>query len=154
VAKRFEDAGVAALVHTDIARDGMLAGPNLEATAALAAEGDASSAGDLRSRGAGNGPLPTMVFSGDGGEARVVGLQPYERYAEAASNVGAKSLGGEPPSVEELLARFGTVTMREVEAVCELPGPRAGAALFRLAEQWRLRPVWRMTGFLFISEAA
>ena len=36
VARRFEDAGVAALVHTDIARDGMLAGPNLEATAALA----------------------------------------------------------------------------------------------------------------------
>jgi phosphoribosylformimino-5-aminoimidazole carboxamide ribotide isomerase len=36
VAQRFEDAGVAALVHTDIARDGMLAGPNLAASAALA----------------------------------------------------------------------------------------------------------------------
>jgi phosphoribosylformimino-5-aminoimidazole carboxamide ribotide isomerase len=36
VAKRFEDAGVAALVHTDIARDGVLAGPNLDASAALA----------------------------------------------------------------------------------------------------------------------
>jgi len=36
VARRFEDAGVAALVYTDIAKDGMLAGPNLEATAALA----------------------------------------------------------------------------------------------------------------------
>jgi len=36
VARRFEDAGVAALVHTDIARDGMLTGPNLEASAALA----------------------------------------------------------------------------------------------------------------------
>ena len=36
LAKRFEDAGVAAIVHTDIARDGMLEGPNLEATAALA----------------------------------------------------------------------------------------------------------------------
>jgi phosphoribosylformimino-5-aminoimidazole carboxamide ribotide isomerase len=36
VARRFEDAGVAALVHTDIARDGTLAGPNLEATARLA----------------------------------------------------------------------------------------------------------------------
>ncbi|MHA7836618.1 MAG: 1-(5-phosphoribosyl)-5-[(5-phosphoribosylamino)methylideneamino]imidazole-4-carboxamide isomerase [bacterium] len=34
--KRFEDAGVAALVYTDIARDGMLTGPNLEATTALA----------------------------------------------------------------------------------------------------------------------
>jgi phosphoribosylformimino-5-aminoimidazole carboxamide ribotide isomerase len=36
LARRFEDAGVAALVYTDIARDGTLAGPNLEATAALA----------------------------------------------------------------------------------------------------------------------
>jgi len=37
LARRFEDAGVAALVYTDIARDGMLTGPNLEQTAALAA---------------------------------------------------------------------------------------------------------------------
>lgn len=36
MARRFEDAGVAALVHTDIARDGMLGGPNLDATGALA----------------------------------------------------------------------------------------------------------------------
>jgi len=36
VAERFEDAGVAAIVHTDISRDGMLAGPNLEASAELA----------------------------------------------------------------------------------------------------------------------
>jgi phosphoribosylformimino-5-aminoimidazole carboxamide ribotide isomerase len=34
--KRFADAGVAALVYTDIARDGTLAGPDLEATARLA----------------------------------------------------------------------------------------------------------------------
>jgi phosphoribosylformimino-5-aminoimidazole carboxamide ribotide isomerase len=34
--RRFEDAGVAAIVFTDIARDGMLGGVNVEATAALA----------------------------------------------------------------------------------------------------------------------
>lgn len=34
--RRFEDAGVAAIVHTDIARDGLLTGLNLEATLALA----------------------------------------------------------------------------------------------------------------------
>lgn len=38
LAKRFEDAGVAAIIYTDIARDGVLAGLNLEATAALARE--------------------------------------------------------------------------------------------------------------------
>ncbi len=36
VARRFEDAGVAAIVYTDIARDGMLKGLNLDATVALA----------------------------------------------------------------------------------------------------------------------
>jgi phosphoribosylformimino-5-aminoimidazole carboxamide ribotide isomerase len=36
IAKRFEDAGVAVLIHTDIARDGLLTGLNLEATIALA----------------------------------------------------------------------------------------------------------------------
>jgi phosphoribosylformimino-5-aminoimidazole carboxamide ribotide isomerase len=36
LAKRFAGDGVAALVYTDIARDGMLLGPNLEATRALA----------------------------------------------------------------------------------------------------------------------
>jgi len=37
VAQRFEDAGVAAIIHTDISRDGMQTGPNFEATAKLAA---------------------------------------------------------------------------------------------------------------------
>jgi phosphoribosylformimino-5-aminoimidazole carboxamide ribotide isomerase len=36
LAKRFEDAGAAAIIHTDISRDGLLAGLNLEATLALA----------------------------------------------------------------------------------------------------------------------
>jgi phosphoribosylformimino-5-aminoimidazole carboxamide ribotide isomerase len=36
LAKRFEDAGVSAIVYTDIGRDGMMTGPNLEATRALA----------------------------------------------------------------------------------------------------------------------
>jgi phosphoribosylformimino-5-aminoimidazole carboxamide ribotide isomerase len=36
IAKRFEDVGVAAIVYTDIARDGLLQGLNLDATIALA----------------------------------------------------------------------------------------------------------------------
>ena len=36
IARRFEDAGVSAIVYTDIARDGMLQGLNLDATLALA----------------------------------------------------------------------------------------------------------------------
>ena len=36
LARRFEDVGVAAIIFTDIGRDGLLAGPNIEATIALA----------------------------------------------------------------------------------------------------------------------
>ncbi|GIT90634.1 1-(5-phosphoribosyl)-5-[(5-phosphoribosylamino) methylideneamino] imidazole-4-carboxamide isomerase [Jannaschia pagri] len=36
LAKQFEDAGVAAIIYTDIDRDGAMGGPNVEATEALA----------------------------------------------------------------------------------------------------------------------
>lgn len=36
LAKQFEDAGVCAIIYTDIARDGAMQGPNLDETAALA----------------------------------------------------------------------------------------------------------------------
>ncbi|MBL8629924.1 MAG: 1-(5-phosphoribosyl)-5-[(5-phosphoribosylamino)methylideneamino]imidazole-4-carboxamide isomerase [Rhodospirillaceae bacterium] len=36
LAKRFVDAGVAAIVHTDIDRDGLMGGPNIQASADLA----------------------------------------------------------------------------------------------------------------------
>ncbi len=37
LARAFEDAGIAAIVYTDIDRDGAMGGPNVAATAALAA---------------------------------------------------------------------------------------------------------------------
>jgi len=56
LARKFGDCGVAAIIYTDIARDGMLQGPNLEATKALAeavsipiiASGGVSSLQDIR----------------------------------------------------------------------------------------------------------
>ncbi len=55
LARSFEDAGVAAIIYTDINRDGAMQGPNIEATAALAqavsipviASGGVSSVEDL-----------------------------------------------------------------------------------------------------------
>ncbi|TFG85873.1 MAG: 1-(5-phosphoribosyl)-5-[(5-phosphoribosylamino)methylideneamino]imidazole-4-carboxamide isomerase [Hyphomicrobiales bacterium] len=56
LARKFEDAGVAAIIYTDIDRDGAMQGPNVAATAALAravsipviASGGVSSMADLR----------------------------------------------------------------------------------------------------------
>lgn len=56
LARSFEDAGVAAIIYTDINRDGAMQGPNVEATAALAnavsipviASGGVSSLEDLK----------------------------------------------------------------------------------------------------------
>jgi len=37
----------------------------------------------------------------------------------------------------------------EVEAVCDLPGTRARAELWRLASEWRARPLRVLTGWLW-----
>lgn len=56
LARRFEDCGVSAIIYTDISRDGMMSGPNIEATKALAeainipviASGGVSSLADIK----------------------------------------------------------------------------------------------------------
>ncbi|MFN4100678.1 MAG: 1-(5-phosphoribosyl)-5-[(5-phosphoribosylamino)methylideneamino]imidazole-4-carboxamide isomerase [Pararhodobacter sp.] len=65
LARAFEDAGVAAIIYTDIDRDGAMQGPNVEATAALAratsipviASGGVSSLADLLALKATGAPL-------------------------------------------------------------------------------------------------
>lgn len=72
LAKKFADAGVAAIVYTDIERDGAMGGPNVEATAALAkasgipviASGGVSSLDDLRALKAHAGDGIVGVISG------------------------------------------------------------------------------------------
>jgi phosphoribosylformimino-5-aminoimidazole carboxamide ribotide isomerase len=69
LAKAFEDAGVAAIVYTDIDRDGVLSGVNVEATAALAAQtsipviasGGVASLDDLRALKAAPVPLAGVI---------------------------------------------------------------------------------------------
>jgi phosphoribosylformimino-5-aminoimidazole carboxamide ribotide isomerase len=70
LARRFEDVGVAAIVFTDIGRDGVLAGPNTEATIELARavsipvilSGGVSSLADLATiKAAGDGILAGVV---------------------------------------------------------------------------------------------
>jgi phosphoribosylformimino-5-aminoimidazole carboxamide ribotide isomerase len=72
LARRFEDVGVAALVYTDIARDGTLEGPNLEATAALA---EAVS-------------IPVIASGGVGSEADVTAVAALAPRGVAGAIVG------------------------------------------------------------------
>jgi phosphoribosylformimino-5-aminoimidazole carboxamide ribotide isomerase len=69
LARRFEDVGVAAIVYTDIERDGAMQGPNVAATAALAravgvpviASGGIASLEDLRALKASGAPLDGAI---------------------------------------------------------------------------------------------
>ena len=90
MARRFEDAGVAAIVHTDIARDGMLSGPNLEATAQLAesvsipviVSGGVASLDDVKRAAA---LAPRGVAGVIAGRALYTGDLDLDRALEAAS---------------------------------------------------------------------
>jgi phosphoribosylformimino-5-aminoimidazole carboxamide ribotide isomerase len=87
LARRFEDAGVAALIHTDIARDGTGEGPNLAASAALAravrlpviASGGVGSLEDVR-RACGQGLAGLIV-----GRALYTGAVDLGRALEVAA---------------------------------------------------------------------
>jgi phosphoribosylformimino-5-aminoimidazole carboxamide ribotide isomerase len=69
LARKFEDAGVAAIIYTDIDRDGAMQGPNVEATAALAnavsipviASGGVSSMEDLSALKSCGAPLDGVI---------------------------------------------------------------------------------------------
>lgn len=92
LALRFEDAGAAAVIYTDIARDGMLGGLNLEATAALAerlstpviASGGVGGPADLDAlRRASNGIVTGRI------EGVIVGRALYDGRIDIAAAVAA-----------------------------------------------------------------
>jgi putative protein-disulfide isomerase len=95
--------------------------------------------------------ITTPAFAFGGGDP-VQGYGPYERLREAALAAGAAPAGDGVPGVEEALRRFGAMATPEVAAVCDLPGPRAPAELWRLALEWRVRP--RRAGSGELWEAA
>jgi phosphoribosylformimino-5-aminoimidazole carboxamide ribotide isomerase len=72
LANKFEDAGVAAIIYTDISRDGAMQGPNVEATTKLAAaistpviaSGGVASMADLQALKDAGGDLLEGVISG------------------------------------------------------------------------------------------
>ena len=86
LARRFEDAGVAAIIYTDIGRDGMLTGLNLEATLGLAARlrtpviasGGVGSLDDLRALMAAASEAPGRAGNPGGIEGVIVGRALYD----------------------------------------------------------------------------
>lgn len=92
LALKFEDAGVAAIIFTDIDRDGALQGPNLEATGALAralstpviASGGVSSLDDLRA---------IAKLDKDGVAGAIVGRALYDGRVDVVGAV--RALAGE-----------------------------------------------------------
>jgi protein-disulfide isomerase-like protein with CxxC motif len=91
-------------------------------------------------------PFPSVVFDGGHGAYEFRG---HDELRAAAVAAGAEPLGGPPPGVLDALRRFGTMATSEVAAVCELPGPRAPAELWRLASEWQVKPVRIVTGELW-----
>jgi phosphoribosylformimino-5-aminoimidazole carboxamide ribotide isomerase len=83
LARRFEDAGVAAIIYTDIERDGAMQGPNVAATAALAhavsipviASGGVSSMADLQALKDCGAPL----------DGAISGRALYDRHIEVGA---------------------------------------------------------------------
>jgi predicted DsbA family dithiol-disulfide isomerase len=96
---------------------------------------------DLEATRAHGRELPFFVA---GDEAIGVGDLPA-----ALQRAGARPAGEPSPDVPAALDRFGRLASVEVEAVCDLPGPRANAELWRLAAEWRVRPLRVLTGMLW-----
>ncbi len=87
LARRFEDAGAAAIITTDIARDGMLAGVNVAATAAMAR---AVAVPVIASGGvAGAADLVALRAAGAGIAGAILGRALYEGRLSAAEALAA-----------------------------------------------------------------
>jgi predicted DsbA family dithiol-disulfide isomerase len=107
--------------------------------------------GAARDPDTGRARIPSLEFRGEDGEVHAVhGRASYEELRAAAQAAGAAFDGDAGrPGVEDALRRFGTLATVEVAAVCDLPGPRAAAELWRLAGEWRVRAERQLTGELW-----
>lgn len=135
----------------DVARLRVDLGSNATAEL-LGADLERAEAAGARAGVDGRVPLPSLELSDAGGDVvrGVYGPQTYDAYRDAALGAGAVAVsGGVALGVEEALRRFGVMATPEVATVCDLPGPRAAAELWRLATEWRVRGAPRVGGELW-----
>jgi predicted DsbA family dithiol-disulfide isomerase len=76
-------------------------------------------------------------------------LGPDDDWRAAMVSAGASPANSPWPDIPAALTRFGRMASAEIETVCDLPGPRANAELWRLAAEWRVKPVRVLTGTLW-----
>lgn len=94
--------------------------------------------------------FPSLVFIGEDGAHRGVwGWQPLDSYREAALAAGANRVNSGPLAPLDAAARFGRITTREAEVLGETPGPPTCAELWRLAAEFKLRPIRALTGTIW-----
>lgn len=94
--------------------------------------------------------FPAATFIGKGGERRgVYGWQPYEAYREAALAVGASPLDPGPAEPLAAIERFGRCATAELVELSGRPRPVVEAELWRLATEWKLKPIGVLTGTLW-----
>ena len=104
---------------------------------------------DLEERRSKDLGLPSILFMGEGADEWREAGHAYEDWRTAALAAGAHPSGEARPDVLGALTRFGRMATPEIEAVCDLPGPRASAELWRLATEWRVKPTRFLTGELW-----
>src|SRR5690242_5081580 len=128
LARRFEDAGVAAIIYTDIARDGLLKGLNLDATIALAnavstpviASGGLASLEDVRAL---LGPFAGKIAGAIAGRAL------YDGRLDAAEALALIRAAG-TDALTGLLTPRAFAAKRQLMAARMKPGDRLAAIVF------------------------
>ena len=131
IAQRFEDAGVAAIVYTDVARDGMLKGLNLDATIALAdavsipviASGGLASIDDIRALLA---PRAQKLAGAIAGRALYDGrLDAAEALAVAAHRSGNSLTCSRSASSPASTSRTAASSRASISSICAMPAIRS-----------------------------
>jgi putative protein-disulfide isomerase len=112
----------------------------LESNATL--EAFAADLEETRALGAG---LPVLRI----GEVSIGADRPYEEWRAAVLGAGAAPAGDPPPDIPGALRRFGRMASAELAAVCDLPSPRAGAEIWALAADWRVKRLPVLAGELW-----
>jgi len=98
--------------------------------------------------GTGRVAVPSIAV----GDAWAVDVWRWEDWEAALSAAGGAPVR-DAPGIEAALHSFGSMTAAEVAVVCDLPGPRAHAELWRLAVEWRVQArrvgggeLWSLSG--------